>query len=110
MKPPKLPPNILDPSFVGMAIPLGSKELDIVSNSYERKMPSIKISVRQSATTSRAKEVDNQTVENSQGERHETDQGASNFVSVDAPRRNLTEALRIDDQILGIMIMVMGPM
>ncbi|KAM3751107.1 hypothetical protein ACB098_04G083400 [Castanea mollissima] len=87
-------------SFDGMAIPLASKESDTVSNSRERKMPSIKIRVRQSAATSRAEEIDNQTFEKSQGGQHETDHGASSSVSVDAPQRNLTEAVSINNQIL----------
>lgn len=97
LEPPSVIPN---PSFDGMAVPLASKESDTVSNSRERKMPSIKIRVRQSAATSRAEEIDNQTFEKSQGGQHETDHGASSSVSVDAPQRNLTEAVSINNQIL----------
>ena len=82
LEPPPVIPNL---SFDSMAIPLASKESDTVSNSRERKMPSIKIRVRQSAATSRAEEIDNQIVEKSQGGQHETDHGASSSISVDAP-------------------------
>ncbi|KAK4567799.1 hypothetical protein RGQ29_003526, partial [Quercus rubra] len=97
LEPPPVIPNL---SFDSMAIPLASKESDTVSNSRERKMPSIKIRVRQSAATSRAEEIDNQIVEKSQGGQHETDHGASSSVSVDAPQRNLIEAVSINNQIL----------
>ncbi|GMY15379.1 transcription initiation factor tfiid subunit 2, partial [Fagus crenata] len=92
------PPDIANPSYDGLAIPLASKESDTVSNSHERKMPSLKIRVKQSAATSRAEEVNNQTVEKSQGGQLETDHGASSSVSVDAPQRNLTEAVSINNQ------------
>ncbi|XP_062158024.1 transcription initiation factor TFIID subunit 2 isoform X2 [Alnus glutinosa] len=92
------PPDIPNTSHDGLAIPHASKEADTVSNSHERKMPSIKIRVKQSAATSRTEEADNQTVEKSHVEQHETDVGASSSVSVDAPQRNFAEAVSISNQ------------
>jgi transcription initiation factor TFIID subunit 2 len=92
------PPDIPNTSHDGLAIPHASKEADTVSNGHERKMPSIKIRVKQSAATSRTEEADNQTVEKSHGEQHETDRGASSSVSVDAPQRNFAEAVSISNQ------------
>jgi transcription initiation factor TFIID subunit 2 len=89
------PPDIPSTSHDILAIPQASKEADTVSNSHERKMPSIKIRVKQSAATSRTEEADNQTVEKSHGERHER---ASSSVSVDAPQRNFAEAVSISNQ------------
>ncbi|XP_022738715.1 transcription initiation factor TFIID subunit 2 isoform X2 [Durio zibethinus] len=86
------------------AIPEASKELDTVSNSHERKTAVVKIRVKQSATTSKAEEADNGTVERSQGgersqgKHHDTDRGATSSVSVDAPQRNSAEAVSISNQ------------
>lgn len=89
------PPDIPNTSHDVLAIQQASKEADTVSSGHERKMPSIKIRVKQSAATSRTEEADNQTVEKSHGERHER---ASSSVSVDAPQRNFAEAVSISNQ------------
>ncbi|XP_040997720.1 transcription initiation factor TFIID subunit 2 [Juglans microcarpa x Juglans regia] len=92
------PPDIPNPSQEVLAIPHASKEADTVSSGHERKMPSIKIRVKQSAATSRTEDADNKTVEKSQGGQHETDHGASSSVSVDAPQRNFAEIVSISNQ------------
>ena len=86
----------------GLAIPELSKEADAISTSPGRKMPVVKIRMKRSTATSRATEVDNQTVERSQGRSHggvyENDRGASSSVSVDAPHRNFAEAVSVSNQ------------
>lgn len=89
-------PNV---SHDGLAVPEASREADTVSNSHERKMPVVKIRVRQSAASSRAEEADNPTVDKSPGAHNETDRGGgSSSISVDAPQRNFTEAASISNQ------------
>lgn len=80
-----------------MAIVEPPREAASVSNSYERKLPVVKIKVRSSAATSRA-EADNQTIERSHAAPHETDVGPSSSVSVDAPQRNIAETTSISNQ------------
>ncbi|KAL5544709.1 hypothetical protein UlMin_008493 [Ulmus minor] len=78
------------------AIPEHSREADTVSTSQERKTRVVKIRVKRStATASRAEEVDNQTVERSQGGNHGATSSVS--VSVDAPLRN-AEAVSVSSQ------------
>ncbi|XP_042961953.1 transcription initiation factor TFIID subunit 2 isoform X3 [Carya illinoinensis] len=98
LHPLETPPDIPNPSHEVLANPQASKEADTVSSGHERKMPSIKIRVKQSAATSRTEDADNQTVEKSQGRQHETDHGASSSVSVDAPQRNFAEVVSISNQ------------
>ncbi|XVE64086.1 hypothetical protein DITRI_Ditri07aG0072800 [Diplodiscus trichospermus] len=105
IKPPPQPPvdnpNVLHDTLL---IPEASKEADTVSNSHERKTSVVKIRVKQSATTSKAEEADNGTVEKSQGgersqgRHHDTDRGATSSVSVDAPQRNSAEAVSVSNQ------------
>lgn len=95
LEPPVDTPNV---SHDGLALPEASREADTVSNSHERKMPVVKIRVRQSAASSRAEEADNPTVDKSQGGHNETDRGGSSSISVDAPQRNFTEAVSISNQ------------
>ena len=100
-QPPADNPNLLHDNLV---IPEASKEVDTVSNSHERKTAVVKIRVKQSATTSKAEEADNGTVERSQGgersqgRHHDVDRGATSSVSVDAPQRNSAEAVSISNQ------------
>ena len=94
-KPPEPPVDTPNVSRDGFALPEASREADTVSNSHERKMPVVKIRVRQSAASSRAEEADK-----SQGaHNNETDRGGSSSMSVDAPpHRNFTEAVSISTQ------------
>ncbi|XWS37685.1 hypothetical protein CRYUN_Cryun19dG0066200 [Craigia yunnanensis] len=100
-QPPVDNPNLLHDNLVISEV---SKEVDTVSNSHERKTAVVKIRVKQSATTSKAEEADNGTVERSQdGERsqgryHDVDRGATSSVSVDAPQKNSVEAVSISNQ------------
>ncbi|XVF53961.1 hypothetical protein PTKIN_Ptkin05aG0142500 [Pterospermum kingtungense] len=100
-QPPVDNPNLLHDNLV---IPEVSKEVDTISNSHERKTAVVKIRVKQSATTSKAEEADNGTVERSQGgersqgRHHDADRGATSSVSVDAPQRNSAEAVSINNQ------------
>uniref|UniRef100_A0A2P2MHN9 Uncharacterized protein MANES_05G119100 n=1 Tax=Rhizophora mucronata TaxID=61149 RepID=A0A2P2MHN9_RHIMU len=83
---------------VDLAFPEVSKEADAVSDVQERKMPVVKIRVRQSAASSRAEETDTQTVNRSQAGNHENDRGVSSSISVDAPQRNSAEAVSTSNQ------------
>ncbi|OMO83069.1 hypothetical protein COLO4_22716 [Corchorus olitorius] len=67
-----------------------------ISNSHERKV--VKIRVKKSATTSKAEEGDNVTIERSQGRHIDADRAATSSVSVDAPQRNSAEAVSISNQ------------
>lgn len=78
-------------SMDSLAVHETSKEADAI-NSHRRKLPVVKIRVKRSATTSRAEEGDNQTVERSQGGH------ASSSVSVDAPHRNFREVVSLSNQ------------
>ncbi|XP_062116920.1 transcription initiation factor TFIID subunit 2 isoform X2 [Humulus lupulus] len=82
----------------GLAIPELSKEADTISTSHGRKMPVVKIRMKRSTATSRATEVDNLTLERSQGGHYEIDRGASSSMSVDAPHRTFAEAVSISTQ------------
>ncbi|OVA05041.1 Peptidase M1 [Macleaya cordata] len=76
-----------------------SKEADTVSNGSERKMPVVKIRVKQSAASSRAEEADHIVVDRSQGGQHEApERGASSSMSVDAPPRINTEPVSTSNQ------------
>lgn len=81
----------------GLPIPEPSKEADSVSSGHERRMPVVKIRVRQSATSSRAEEADN-TVDRSHGGQNETERGASSSMSVDAPPRVNNEPVSTSNQ------------
>ncbi|XP_077241077.1 TBP-associated factor 2 isoform X2 [Tasmannia lanceolata] len=70
----------------GLAIAEASKEADTVSNGNERRVPVVKIRVKQSAASSRAEDLDN-VLDNSRGDHNETELAASSSVSVDAPHR-----------------------
>lgn len=94
----ELPPDMPNPSHDVLVVPHGSKDADTVSNCHDRKMPSFKIRVKQSAATSRTEEADNQTVERSHGGPREMDRGASSSVSVDAPQRNFADVVSISNQ------------
>ncbi|KAK9278347.1 hypothetical protein L1049_027912 [Liquidambar formosana] len=94
--PPEPPVDTPNLSHDGLTVPEASKEADTVSNSHERRMPVVKIRVKQSAASSRAEEADN--LEKSQGGHNETDRGATSSISVDAPPRNFTEAVSISNQ------------
>ncbi|PON62083.1 Coatomer beta subunit [Parasponia andersonii] len=82
----------------GLPIPELSKDADTISTSHGRKMPVVKIRMKRSTATSRATEVDTQTLERSQAGHYENDHGASSSVSVDAPHRNFAEAVSISNQ------------
>jgi len=90
---PKLPVD-------GSAVQEAPKDLDTVSNSQEQKMPVVKIRVKQPTTSTRGEEGDNLTHERSQAAHNEIDHGASSSVSVDAPHRNVAEAVSASNQIM----------
>ena len=74
------------------------KETDIISVSQKRKENIVKIKVKRFTASSMAEEADNQTVERSRGGHHEAGRGASSSISMDAPQRNSTEAMRASNQ------------
>ncbi|KAK4749006.1 hypothetical protein SAY87_026455 [Trapa incisa] len=94
----ELPPEEA-PILSASAVPVAVKEPDTVSSSQEQrqKKPIVKIKVKRSTASSRGDEdIDNQTVEKSQGCRtNEPDHGVSSSLSVDAPLRNATETVSI---------------
>ncbi|KAK6921119.1 hypothetical protein RJ641_014797, partial [Dillenia turbinata] len=94
LAPPADPPYTIHES---VAVPEVSKDADTVSNSQERRKPTLKIRVKQSAS-SRAEGVDNPAREKSHGGRADTERGPSSSMSVDAPQRNVTEAASISNQ------------
>ncbi|KAF8407865.1 hypothetical protein HHK36_007002 [Tetracentron sinense] len=91
-----LEPLVDTPNFSLEALPIpeASKEADTISNGNERRMPIVKIRVKQSAASSRAEEA----IDRSQGGQNETDRGASSSMSVDAPQRVTTEPVSISNQ------------
>lgn len=76
-----------------------SREADTVSISQERKMPIVKIRVKQTATSNKSEKVFNLTLERSEAGHNEIHPVASSSVSVDAPQRYLTEAVSVSNQI-----------
>ncbi|KAL7161014.1 hypothetical protein ACSBR2_041626 [Camellia fascicularis] len=97
---PTADPLVHTPNFShdGLVIPEASKEADTVSNSHEPRKPVVKIRVKQSVASSRAEDVDNATVEKSQGGHNDADHGPSSSISVDAPQRNFVEAVSVSNQ------------
>ncbi|XP_057459543.1 transcription initiation factor TFIID subunit 2 isoform X2 [Actinidia eriantha] len=97
LKLPHMEPSVLAPNLSqeGLVVPETSKEAETVSNSCERGKPLVKIRVKRSAASSRAEDVDNVTVEKSQGGHND---GPSSSISVDAPQRNFTEAVSTSNQ------------
>lgn len=75
----------------GLSVAEAAKEEDTVSNGHERRVPVVKIRVKQQPTASgRVVEVD-QTVEGSRGGHNESELAASSSMSVDAPLRVTNE-------------------
>ncbi|KAJ4974000.1 hypothetical protein NE237_007174 [Protea cynaroides] len=81
----------------GLPNPEAGNDTDTISNGIERRMPVVKIRVRQSATSSRAEEAEN-TIDRSQGGHNETERGASSSMSVDAPQRITNEPVSTSNQ------------
>ncbi|XP_068655195.1 transcription initiation factor TFIID subunit 2 [Aristolochia californica] len=67
------------------------KNTDTVSNGNERRLSVVKIRVKQSATSSRAEEVENNIAETSHAGPYETEMGPCSSASVDAPVRVANE-------------------
>ncbi|XXG51107.1 hypothetical protein AAC387_Pa02g4956 [Persea americana] len=75
----------------GLSAAEPAKEEDTVSNGHERRVPVVKIRVKQQPTASgRVVEID-QTVEGSRGGHNESELAASSSMSVDAPLRVANE-------------------
>lgn len=75
-----------------------SREADTISISQERKISVVKIRVKQTTASNRSEKVDNLAPERSQAGHNEIDPVVSSSVSVDAPQRNLTEAVSLSNQ------------
>ncbi|KAL8517741.1 hypothetical protein ACS0TY_015824 [Phlomoides rotata] len=73
-----------------------ARQPDTVSNSRELKRPKLKIKVKQSGASSRAEDPDKATrVSNTLDAHNDADGGASSWVSVDAPHKNVAETTSI---------------
>ncbi|GMH30011.1 hypothetical protein Nepgr_031854 [Nepenthes gracilis] len=90
-------PNLSHGSLVVLA-PEAVREPDTVSSSQGRKMPVVKIKVKHPASSNKAEEADNLTVEKSLGGQNEIDHGDSCSFSVHAPHRNVTEVISLSNQ------------
>ncbi|XP_043715873.1 transcription initiation factor TFIID subunit 2 isoform X2 [Telopea speciosissima] len=89
--------DILKLSPDGLRNPEACKDTDTISNGNERRMPVVKIRVRQSVTSSRAEDADN-TIDKSKGGHNENERDASSSMSVDAPQRVTNEPVSTSNQ------------
>ncbi|GAB2300049.1 hypothetical protein Dimus_034090 [Dionaea muscipula] len=85
-----------------LPVPEALKEADNVSPGEGRRLPLVKITVKQPTVSGRADEAaDNLTVERSHGGCNEIDLVTTSSLSVDAPERILAEAMSVSNQNLG---------